>query len=48
MGKPVLLEVDKQQRLWLVSEESVTVLTAKEFRQLTQTQMAAKGAMTAK
>ena len=35
-GNPVLMEVDKQQRLWLVSTEGVTVLTAKEFRRFAQ------------
>ena len=35
-GNPVLLEVDKQQRLWLAGEEGVTVLTAKEFQRLAQ------------
>jgi ligand-binding sensor domain-containing protein len=33
-GNPVLLEVDKQQRLWLSSTEGVTVLTAKDVRRL--------------
>ena len=33
-GNPVLLEVDKQQRLWLAGAEGITVLTAKEFRRL--------------
>ena len=46
-GNPTLLEVDKQQRLWLVSTEGVTVLTSKEVRKLTQTQNAA-GVATAK
>ena len=41
-GKPILLEVDKQQRLWLVGAEGVTVLTAKEFRRFAQPQPAAK------
>lgn len=31
-GNPVLLQVDKRQRLWLVSTEGVTVLTPKQFR----------------
>ena len=35
-GNPVLLEVDKQQRLWLASEDGVTVLTAREFHRLVQ------------
>ena len=35
-GNPVLLEVDRQQRLWLASEAGVTVLTAKEFHRLVQ------------
>ena len=35
-GNPILLEVDKQQRLWLAGEEGVTVLTAKEFQRLAQ------------
>jgi ligand-binding sensor domain-containing protein len=34
VGNPVLLEVDKQQRLWLMSAGGVTVLTGKELRQL--------------
>lgn len=33
-ANPVLLQVDEQQRLWLVSEAEVVVLTAKEFHQL--------------
>ena len=33
-GNPVLLEVDRQQRLWLASESGVTVLTTKEFHRL--------------
>ena len=41
-GKPVLLEVDKQQRLWLVGAEGVTVLTVKEFQRFAQPQPAAK------
>ena len=36
MGNPILLEVDKQQRLWLVSDSGVTVLTAKDFHRLAQ------------
>ena len=35
-GKPTLLQVDDQQRLWLVSEAGVTVLTTKELRRLVQ------------
>ena len=35
-GTPVLLEVDKGQRLWLVGDEGIRVLTAKEFRRLVQ------------
>jgi ligand-binding sensor domain-containing protein len=31
---PTLLHLDAQQRLWLVSPDAVTVLTAKEFHQL--------------
>jgi ligand-binding sensor domain-containing protein len=31
---PTLLHLDAQQRLWLVSEEAVVVLTAREFHQL--------------
>ena len=41
-GNPVLLEVDKQQRLWLVSEEGVTVLTAKDFHRFVEASTAAK------
>ncbi|MGY3088436.1 ligand-binding sensor domain-containing protein [Hymenobacter sp. UYAg731] len=41
-GKPILLEVDQQQRLWLASEEGVTVLTAKEFRRFAQAQAVGK------
>ncbi|WP_201977888.1 ligand-binding sensor domain-containing protein [Hymenobacter rubidus] len=37
-GNPLLLEVDKQQRLWLASEVGVTVLTGKELRRLVQPQ----------
>ena len=33
-GNPVLLEMDKQRRLWLVSAETITVLTRKEFQRL--------------
>ena len=40
-GNPVLLEVDRQQRLWLASEAGVTVLTAKEFHRLAQASTAA-------
>lgn len=36
-GNPVLLQVDKRQRLWLVSAEGVTVLTNAELRRLTAT-----------
>ncbi|MDB5269592.1 MAG: hypothetical protein JWP58_2632 [Hymenobacter sp.] len=43
-GNPVLIEVDKQQRLWLVSTEGVTVLTAKEFHRFAQAHPTAKGA----
>ena len=39
---PVLLEVDQQQRLWLVSTTGVTVLTAKEFQRLAQANTTAK------
>ncbi|MBD2769243.1 hypothetical protein IC235_15230 [Hymenobacter sp. BT664] len=42
-GNPFLLEVDKQQRLWLVSEGKVTVLTAKEFHQLVHSRNGAQG-----
>ncbi|MDO7848934.1 hypothetical protein Q5H92_21390 [Hymenobacter sp. M29] len=35
-GNPVLLETDKQQRLWLVGAEGVAVLTGKELRRLAQ------------
>ncbi|MBD2723568.1 hypothetical protein IC234_15665 [Hymenobacter sp. BT189] len=34
VGTPVLLEIDKQQRLWLASTEGVAVLTGKELRRL--------------
>ncbi len=30
-GNPLLIQIDKEQRMWLASEEGVTVLTAKEF-----------------
>ena len=43
-GNPVLLAVDRQQRLWLVSEVGVTVLTTKEFHRLAQAATAASGA----
>ncbi|MBO2008479.1 hypothetical protein [Hymenobacter negativus] len=33
-GNPMLLEVDKQQRLWLASESGITVLTNAELRHL--------------
>ena len=36
-GNPVLLEVDKRQRLWLVSEQGISVLTPKALRRLVQT-----------
>ncbi|WP_210514491.1 hypothetical protein [Hymenobacter terricola] len=41
-GIPVLLEVDQQQRLWMVGTEGVTVLTAKEFQRFVQAQAANK------
>jgi hypothetical protein len=43
-GNPVLLEVDKQQRVWLAGPEGVTVLTAKEFQRLAQANRTAAGA----
>ena len=36
VGNPVLLTVDKQQRLWLASEAGVSVLTLREFHRLVQ------------
>ncbi|GAB3574850.1 hypothetical protein [Hymenobacter daeguensis] len=33
-GNPVLLQVDKQQRLWLVGESGVAVLTTRQLHQL--------------
>ena len=39
---PSLIEIDKQQRVWLVSEGAVTVLTAKQFHHFIHTQTAAK------
>ncbi|MBF9223481.1 ligand-binding sensor domain-containing protein [Hymenobacter ruricola] len=35
-GNPTLLQVDARQRLWLVSEAGIQVLTAKEFRRFAQ------------
>ncbi len=39
---PTLLHLDAQQRLWLVSADAVTVLTAKEFHQLAHSPTVAK------
>ena len=33
---PHLIQIDEQQRVWLVSEGNVTVLTAREFHQFAQ------------
>ena len=33
---PHLIQIDEQQRVWLVSEGNVTVLTAKEFHRFAQ------------
>ena len=41
-GNPVLLQVDKQQRLWLVSEQGVTVLTVNKFHHFVQANTAAQ------
>lgn len=41
-GNPVLMQVDKQQRLWLVSESGITVLTSKQFHRFVQAQAAGK------
>ena len=46
-GNPVLLQVDQQRRLWLASEEGVTVLTAKAFQRLVQANNAARKSLTA-
>ena len=42
-GNPVLLQLDKQQRLWLASTEGVTVLTTKEFCRFAQAQSGTTG-----
>lgn len=42
-GNPALLQVDAQQRLWLVSNQGITVLTAKELRRLRQTNAGSTG-----
>ena len=39
-SNPVLLEVDKQQRLWLASEDGLTILTPKELHHFLQTRNA--------
>ena len=39
-GTPVLIETDPKNRIWLVSKEAVTVLTAKQFHQFVQTSTA--------
>jgi ligand-binding sensor domain-containing protein len=41
-GNPVLLEVDKQQRLWLAGTEGVTVLNSNELHHFIQTNNPAK------
>lgn len=41
-GNPSLLHIDAQQRVWLVSEDAITVLTAKEFQRLVQAKNASK------
>jgi len=40
---PVLLQVDKQHRLWLAGADGITVLTAKEFARFVQASKGAKG-----
>jgi ligand-binding sensor domain-containing protein len=42
-GNPILLQLDKQQRLWLASTEGVTVLTSKEFSRFVQAQLGTTG-----
>ena len=42
-GNPILLQLDKQQRLWLASTEGVTVLTTKEFCRFAQAQSGTTG-----
>ena len=46
MGNPVLLEVDKRQRLWLASANGISILTTKELHQLVQAGATAKPATT--
>ena len=41
-GNPFLLHIDAQQRVWLVSEDQITVLTAKEFQRFVQVKNANK------
>jgi ligand-binding sensor domain-containing protein len=45
-GNPVLLQVDWQQRLWLVSPDAITVLKPKQLRQLMQTGAPARAGTT--
>lgn len=42
-GNPVLLQIDDRQRVWLVSESEIIVLTAKEFHQIIRAGAAAQG-----
>ena len=42
-GNPILLQLDKQQRLWLASTDGVTVLTSKGFCRFAQAQSGTTG-----
>ena len=45
---PHLIQIDEQQRVWLVSEGNVTVLTAREFHQFAQASTTRTAASAAK